>query len=69
MNRDLWQSVSPPKCQDTTQFPSEYTAPMRGPDLHQDTLFSTVNPASRVPEDHPLRVIRTMADTAFTHHV
>ena len=42
---------------------------MRGPDLHQDTLFSTVNPASRVPEDHPLRVIRTMADTAFTHHV
>ena len=38
---------------------------MRGPDIHQDKLFSTVSPASRVPKDHPLRAIRTMADTAL----
>ncbi len=38
---------------------------MRGSGIQQDSLFSTVNPASRVPEDHPLRTIRTMADTAL----
>jgi len=35
---------------------------MRGPDIQQDTLFSTASPASRVPKDHPLRPIRTMVD-------
>ena len=38
---------------------------MRGPDIHQDTLFSTVSPESRVPKDHPLRPIRTMVDAAL----
>ena len=40
---------------------------MRGPDIHQDTLFSTVSPESRVPKDHPLRPIRAMADEALRH--
>ena len=35
---------------------------MRGPDIQQDSLFSTVNPADRVPGDHPLRPIRSMVD-------
>ena len=38
---------------------------MRGPDIQQDTLFSTVSPESRVPKDHPLRPIRTMVDVAL----
>lgn len=38
---------------------------MRGPDIHQDTLFSTVSPESRVPRDHPLRPIRTTVDAAL----
>ncbi len=37
---------------------------MRGPDIHQDTLFSTVSPADRVPKDHPLRPIRQLVDQA-----
>ncbi len=32
---------------------------------HQDTLFSTVSPADRVPKDHPLRPIRQLVDTAL----
>ena len=35
---------------------------MRGPDIQQDTLFSTVNPEHRVPKDHPLRPIRAMVN-------
>ncbi len=38
---------------------------MRGPDIQQDSLFSTVSPDARVPKDHPLRPIRTMVDTAL----
>lgn len=38
---------------------------MRGPDIQQDTLFSTTSPASRVPLDHPLRPIRTIVDQAL----
>ncbi len=38
---------------------------MRGPDIHQETLFSTVSPESRVPKDHPLRPIREMVDEAL----
>ncbi len=38
---------------------------MRGPDVQQDSLFSTVSPESRVPKDHPLRPIRTMVDKAL----
>ncbi|MCB1875140.1 MAG: IS5 family transposase [Chromatiales bacterium] len=38
---------------------------MRGPDLQQDTLFSTASPESRVPKDHPLRPIRAMVDQAL----
>jgi hypothetical protein len=38
---------------------------MRGADIQQDTLFSTVIPEERVPADHPLRPIREMANTAL----
>lgn len=38
---------------------------MRGPDIQQDTLFSTVSPEARVPKDHPLRPIRSMVDAAL----
>ena len=38
---------------------------MRGPDIQQDTLFSTVSPDTRVPKDHPLRPIRHMVDEAL----
>ena len=31
---------------------------MQGPEIQQDTLFSTVIPEERVPKDHPLRQIR-----------
>jgi len=38
---------------------------MRGPDIQQETLFSTVSPEQRVPKDHPLRPIRRMVDVAL----
>jgi len=38
---------------------------MRGADIQQDTLFSTVIPEERVPRDHPLRPIREMVNTAL----
>ena len=38
---------------------------MRGPDIQQDALFSTVSPDARVPKDHPLRPIRKMVDAAL----
>lgn len=38
---------------------------MRGADIQQDTLFSTVIPEQRVPADHPLRPIRVMVNTAL----
>ena len=38
---------------------------MRGPDIQQDTLFSTVIPEERVPADHPLRPIRQMVNEAL----
>ena len=38
---------------------------MCGADIQQDTLFSTVSPAQRVPKDHPLRPIRRMVDEAL----
>ena len=38
---------------------------MRGPDIHQETLFSTVVPEQRVPKDHPLRPIRDMVNEAL----
>ena len=38
---------------------------MRGPDVQQDSLFSTVNPEHRVPKDHPLRPIRAMVNEAL----
>lgn len=38
---------------------------MRGPDIQQETLFSTASPESRVPKDHPLRPIRTIVDQAL----
>jgi transposase len=38
---------------------------MRGDDLQQSGMFSYVSPEERVPEDHPLRPIRRMADRAL----
>jgi transposase len=38
---------------------------MRGNDTQQSELFSYLSPEARVPEDHPLRKIRKMADEAF----
>jgi len=38
---------------------------MRGPDIQQETLFSTVQPEQRVPKDHPLRPIRQMVNEAL----
>lgn len=38
---------------------------MRGPDIHQETLFSTVSPEQRVPKDHPLCPIREMVNEAL----
>jgi transposase len=38
---------------------------MRGTDIQQDSLFSTVIPEERVPADHPLRPIREMVNTAW----
>jgi transposase len=39
---------------------------MRGRDRRRDGLFSYVRPESRIPSDHPLRVIRSVADEALT---
>jgi transposase len=38
---------------------------MRGKDVHQNHLFSYVSPEKRVPPDHPLRRVKTMADQAL----
>ena len=38
---------------------------MRGPDIQQQKLFSYLSPDSRVPQTHPLRPIRIMADKAL----
>src|SRR5580658_9850053 len=39
---------------------------MRGWDNRRDGLFSSVRPESRVPSNHPLRLIRAVADEALT---
>jgi len=38
---------------------------MRGDDVQQLNAFSYVSPEQRVPHDHPLRPLRTMADEAL----
>jgi transposase len=38
---------------------------MRGREKKQATMFSTVSPEQRVPQDHPLRSIRIIADEAL----
>jgi hypothetical protein len=35
---------------------------MRGSDEQQGWMFSYISPEKRVPQDHPLRSIRTMVD-------
>jgi transposase len=35
---------------------------MRGQDEHQDDVFSYISPEERIPQDHPLRAIRPLAD-------
>ena len=39
---------------------------MRGGDIRREGLFSYVRPESRIPEIHPLRVIRRVADEAMS---
>jgi transposase len=38
---------------------------MRGNDEQQANVFSYINPEDRIPQDHPLRRIRHMTDTAL----
>mgnify|MGYP006328584151 CR=1 FL=1 len=38
---------------------------MRGDDQHQDAMWSYISPERRVPQDHPLRPIREMANEAL----
>jgi hypothetical protein len=38
---------------------------MRGDDEQQLSVFSYVSPEQRVPQDHPLRPLRAMADEAL----
>ena len=38
---------------------------MRGDDQDQAAMFSYVSPEARVPQDHPLRIIRTLVDQIF----
>src|SRR5579864_179493 len=35
---------------------------MRGDDQQQDGMFSYISPDKRVPQDHPLRMIRSLVD-------
>jgi transposase len=39
---------------------------MRGDDRQQSGMFSYLSPEARVPQDHPLRAVRTMVDAALT---
>jgi len=38
---------------------------MRGEDKQNHTLFSYVRPDSRIPPNHPLRLIRRVTDAAL----
>jgi len=38
---------------------------MRGTDQQQSSIFSYISAERRVPKDHPLRALRTMADSAL----
>ena len=38
---------------------------MRGRDYEQSSVFSYISAKRRVPQDHPLRALRAMADTAL----
>ena len=38
---------------------------MRGPDQRADALFSYLSPEQRVPQNHPLRPVRAMANQAL----
>jgi hypothetical protein len=39
---------------------------MRGKDEQQLDVFSYISPEQRVPQDHPLRLLRVMTDEALT---
>jgi transposase len=38
---------------------------MRGPDEHQEGMFSYISTEKRIPHDHPLRRLRAMTDVAL----
>ena len=42
-----------------------YVSSMRGDDEQQAPAFSYIMPEQRIPQDHPLRAIRTLVDRAL----
>ena len=42
-----------------------YVTDMRGNDQQQGVVFSYITPEQRVPQDHPIRRILTLADAAL----
>ena len=46
-------------------YTSEKVVNMRGSDQQQHRMFSYISPEQRVPQDHPLRPIREMVNTAL----
>src|SRR5437879_12989775 len=42
-----------------------YVTDMRGNDEQQGAVFSYITPEQRVPQNHPLRRIRTLVDAAL----
>ena len=42
---------------------------MRGDDQQQDGMFSYISPDKRVPQDHPLRMIRSLVDGDIEHSI
>src|SRR6476646_10677041 len=43
-----------------------YDCFMRGDDIQQSAMFSYISPEKRVPQNHPLRAIRTITDEVLT---
>jgi transposase len=46
--------------------PTKKEVRMRGDNNEPDAMFSYISPAQRVPQDHPLRAVRSMVDVVLT---